>query len=102
MPFTKIIIHAVWGTKDRFPYLISETLNLMIHHIRSNARKKGIFIDSINGYAEHIHCLLELKPDMSVSTAIQLIKGESSFWAYKEKLTSRKFEWADEYYAASV
>jgi putative transposase len=31
-----------------------------------------------------------------------LIKGESSFWVNKEKLTREKFEWQDEYIALSV
>jgi len=33
---------------------------------------------------------------------MQLIKGESSFWINKNKLTARKFEWQDEYFAVSV
>ena len=33
---------------------------------------------------------------------MQLIKGESSFWINKEKLVITKFEWQDEYFAASV
>lgn len=39
---------------------------------------------------------------MSISKAMQLIKGESAFWINKNKITDLKFEWADEYYAASV
>lgn len=31
-----------------------------------------------------------------------LIKGESSYWINKNKLTSTKFEWQDEYIALSV
>lgn len=30
------------------------------------------------------------------------MKGESSYWINKEKVTPVKFEWADEYYAVSV
>tara|TARA_R110000737_G_scaffold353433_2_gene405295 strand:- start:13835 stop:14065 length:231 start_codon:yes stop_codon:yes gene_type:complete len=33
---------------------------------------------------------------------MQLIKGESSFWINKNKLTQEKFEWQDEYFAVSV
>lgn len=33
---------------------------------------------------------------------MQLIKGESSFWFNKLKVLKRKFDWADEYFAASV
>ncbi len=33
---------------------------------------------------------------------MQLVKGESSFWINKNKLTRHKFEWQDEYFAVSV
>jgi REP element-mobilizing transposase RayT len=33
---------------------------------------------------------------------MQLIKGESSFWINRSKLIKTGFEWADEYYGASV
>jgi REP element-mobilizing transposase RayT len=74
----------------------------LIQHIKSNAVKRNIYIDSINGYREHIHCLISLNPDMALSRSMQLIKGESSFWINKHKLTEFKFEWAVEYYGASV
>ena len=74
----------------------------MIRHILENARTKNINIDSINGYKEHLHCLISLAPDLSLAKVIQLIKGESSFWINKNKKTKYKFEWADEYYAASI
>lgn len=102
MPFTKINIHAVWGTKSRYPFLTPEIKSKVIHHIKENAKKKNIKIVSINGYFDHIHCLLGLPLELSIAKAMQLIKGESSFWINQQKLTSRKFEWCDEYYAESI
>lgn len=102
MAFVNIRIHAVWGTKRREEVLTNEIRIKLFEHIRQNAKSKDIFIDCINGYTDHVHCLLSLNADMSISKAIQLIKGESAFWANKNSLMSSKFEWADEYYAASV
>jgi REP element-mobilizing transposase RayT len=95
-------LHCVWGTKNRVPFLNPEIRNKVIIHIKENAREKGIYIDSINGHKEHLHCILSLNPDQPLSKVIMLIKGESSFWINKNKLTNYKFEWAEEYYAASV
>ena len=102
MAFVKIMVHAVWGTKNREPFLTKEIRGNVIDHIRQNARTKELFIDRINGYAEHLHCLMGLNADMSISKAMQLIKGESAFWINKEKITKLRFEWADEYFAVSV
>lgn len=102
MPFVKVMIHAVWGTKNRYPYLTKKVKPIVIDHILTNAKTKGIYIDRLNGSTEHLHCLFGLNADMSVSKVLQLIKGESSFWINRERVTETRFEWADEYFAASV
>jgi REP element-mobilizing transposase RayT len=101
--FVKVYIHFVWSTKNRYPYLNTKELREKVwNHIRENAKSKGIFIDFINGYADHCHCLISLGIDQSIQKIIQLIKGESSYWINKNKLTKEKFEWQDEYFAVSV
>lgn len=103
MPFVKVYIHFVWSTKNRYPFLNSKELRLKVwNHIRENAIEKKIFIDFINGYTDHCHCLISLGVDQTVQKIMQLIKGESSFWINKNNLTNEKFEWQDEYFAASV
>jgi putative transposase len=102
MSHIKIFIHTVWATKNHFPYLTSEIKPKIIDHIKENAKTKGIHINRINGHRDHLHCLISLNPDMSISKTLQLIKGESAFWMNRQKITNEKFEWADEYYAASV
>lgn len=102
MSYVRIWIHCVWGTKRRIPFLNSTNKESIINHIRENAKSKGIYIDFINGHQEHVHCTISLNADQTLSKVIQLIKGESSFWINKNKLTQGKFEWADEYFAVSV
>lgn len=102
MSFVRVWIHVVWGTKNRYPYLINDIKQKVINHIKDNAKQKEIFIDTINGHHEHLHCLLGLNAEMSISKAVQLIKGEATFWINKEKITDKKFEWADQYFAISV
>ncbi|MFH6983083.1 IS200/IS605 family transposase [Marinoscillum luteum] len=103
MPFIKVYVHFVWSTKNREPLLTSENVRKKVwNHIRENAREKGIFIDHIGGYQEHCHCLISLGSDQTIQKTMQLIKGESSFWINKQGLTTKKFEWQEEYFAASV
>ena len=102
MAYVKNWLHCVWGTKNRLPYLSNEIRDTIITHIMSNAKQKNIYIDSLNGYKDHIHCLLSLDPDQTLSKTIQMIKGESSYWINKNKLTKYRFEWAVEYFGISV
>ncbi len=102
MSYVNVWIHAVWGTKNRAPVLVEDVRQRVIDHIHENARAKGIYVERLNGYTEHLHCLFALNADMSVATSLQLLKGESAHWANQEKITDVKFEWANEYYASSV
>ena len=102
MGYTKMWIHLVWATKKREP-LLDKALRLrLFSHIRENALVKNIHIDFINGHIDHIHILVSLNADQTIANIVQLIKGESSYWINKNKLTSQKFEWQDDYFAVSV
>jgi REP element-mobilizing transposase RayT len=102
MGYIKIYVHFVWTTKNREPLLHKEIRKVIFSHIRENAANKGIFIDHIGGYLDHVHCLISLNTDQPVSQTIQLIKGESSHWINQQKLFSHRFEWQKEYYGISV
>lgn len=102
MPFTKIWIHLVWSTKNRHPYLNDDIRQRVFQHIRENAMKKEIYLDFVNGYKDHIHCLISLGVDQTIARTVQLIKGESSCWINKQGLIKEHFEWQSEYFAVSV
>ena len=102
MPWIKVWLHFVWSTKERSPYLQDEIRGKVFEHIRSNAREKGIFIDFIGGYVDHVHCLISLGSDQTIAGVMHAIKGESSFWVNKNGLTKARFAWQDEYFVASV
>jgi len=102
MPYINIHVHAVWTTYQRKPFLKQEIRNAIFQHIKDNAILKEIRINIINGYLEHVHCLISMNAGQCIADIMQLIKGESSFWINKEKLTGSRFSWQDEYWAVSV
>jgi len=103
MSWVRIYVHLVFSTKNREPFLHSAQLRKQFfQHIKQNAAEKQIYLDCINGYAEHAHCLISLGKEQSISKVAQLIKGESSFWGNKNSLISKKFIWQDDYWAVGV
>lgn len=102
MSFVKIWVHLVFATKNREPLLSKELRQILISHIIENCKEKDIYLQAINGYTEHLHCLISLGKDQNISKIIQLIKGESSFWINQNHLTVGKFMWQDDYFAVSV
>ena len=102
MPYIRVWIHAVWATKSRHPFLSKDIRQKVFDHIKSNAIKKEIFIDCVNGHADHVHCLISLGGEQTIAKVIQLLKGESSFWINNQNLCREKFAWQDDYFAVSV
>lgn len=102
MSFVKIWIHAVRAVISREPILNQGIRKIVLGHIHENAIKKEIFMDSVGGYNNHVHCLFRLRNSQSIDQVMQLLKGESSFWFNKNNLSWLKLTWQKEYYAVSV
>lgn len=103
MPFIKIYVHIVFSTSSRIPFLNSTELRVKVwKHIKENASSKGIYLDMVNGFSDHCHCLISLGSNQNIEKIVQLIKGESSYWINKNQLTKEKFSWQDEYFAVSI
>ncbi len=102
MSWVRIWVHMVFSTKNKVPFLHQNIRKKVFQHVKQNAEAKGIWLDSVNGYVDHAHCLISLNKDQTISKVAQLIKGESSFWINKNNLTDNKFAWQDDYWAVSV
>jgi len=102
MSYVRIWVHLVFATKNRDPFLEKRVRDDLHEHITENCREKGIFLKSIGGYTDHVHCLISLGKDQTIAKVVQLIKGESSFWINSNNLVNGKFSWQDDYFAVSV
>lgn len=47
----------------------------------------------VNGVEDHIHCLVGLKPAISISELMKTVKAKSSKYINDHHLTSHRFEW---------
>jgi len=102
MPYTKILIYIIWATKRREKIISNDKKILLIKHITENSVDKKIFIDTLNCVSDHIHLLISLSRDQTISNVVRSIKGESSHWWNTNSLTKTKFQWQNEYIALSV
>lgn len=103
MSWVRVYMHMVFSTKNRQPFLNSSELRRNVfEHIKNNAEEKDIWLDCINGYQEHAHCLVSLGKEQTISKVAQLIIGESSYWINQHNLTSEKFVWQDDYWIVGV
>src|SRR5690606_12559089 len=99
--YTQLYIQFVFAVQDRMNLIQpswEEELYKYITGIVKNHKHKLIFI---NGMPDHIHLLVGLHPVESVSTLMQIVKGESSESINNRKFVIGKFRWQEGYGAFS-
>ena len=94
--------HCVFSTKERRPFITPALRERLWPFLGGIARQNKMTAIEIVGVAEHVHVLLSLPSTMSISKALQLIKGGSSKWVHETFPEQRLFGWQEKYGAFSV
>jgi len=102
MSYTTHWLHCVWRTKDNNIILPHKHRPDILAHFREYTKGKSIMLDYINLHKNHVHALINLGKEQSISKVMQLIKGESAHWINNQKFLRVQFSWQDDYYAVSV
>jgi len=100
--YISLYIHYVFSTKERQPLLLPEIQDRVWAYMGGIARKNKMKALSIGGTRDHVHLLVSLPAVISVSKAIQLIKGGSSKWINDTFDKTQKFAWQSGYGAFSI
>ncbi|MCG9909884.1 MAG: IS200/IS605 family transposase [Flavobacteriales bacterium] len=99
--FTQIYIHLVFSVKGR-QNLIQKNWKEELHkYICGVVNGKSQKVYAIGGVADHIHILVSIKPEISISELVRDIKANSSKWVNEKRLVSGKFNWQEGYGAFS-
>jgi REP element-mobilizing transposase RayT len=100
--FTSCLIHCVWGTKNREPFLTQDLCDRLWPYLGGVAKQNQMKALAVGGTADHVPILLSLPATLSVAKAIQLLKGNSSKWIHETFPKMRSFAWQEGYGAFSV
>ena len=97
--YTNLLVHIVFSTKNREP-LITPTLRPeMEKYLGGILRNEGSALLEIGTMPDHVHLLVKLRPDASVSESVRVLKANSSKWA-NDRFPG--FAWQNGYGAFSV
>jgi putative transposase len=97
-----ILLHIVFSTKDRHPWILHDIEQELFYYICGIARQLECPIIRINGVEDHIHILLHLGRTMTVSNLLLKLKSSSSRWIKTKGDRYRHFSWQGGYGAFSV
>jgi len=98
--FTNLLTHIVFSTKDREPLIVPEVKAELFAYLGGLTRELKGKAYGINGTTDHVHMLISLPANVSVSEAMRFIKSNSSGWVHDK--WQRAFAWQLGYGAFSV
>lgn len=79
--YTTILVHAVFSTSGRAPFLNSTIRPEMHAYLGGILRELGAVPIVIGGTADHVHLLIGLPANISVADCLRVVKTNSSRWA---------------------
>ena len=92
-----VILHFVFSTKGRIPWIRSDIEEELYQYISGICRNLDSPVIKINGVKDHIHVLLQLGKTMPISKLISEIKSNSSRWIKTKGDHYRDFAWQGGY-----
>jgi putative transposase len=100
---SRVLIHVIFSTKNRFPFLADKNLQTRMHAYLARILD---FYDSpaivIDGVQDHVHILCLLSRKHSTSEIIKILKANSSHWAKTLGGKCGKFSWQSGYGIFSI
>lgn len=96
------LVHCVFSTKERRALITPELKERLWPYLGGIARENKMVALAVGGVEDHIHILLSLPATISVSKAVQLIKGGASKWIHDTFPEQRQFSWQEGYGAFSI
>jgi REP-associated tyrosine transposase len=99
--FSNLLIHLIFSTKGRRRFLSAGLRERLFPYMGGIIREIKCKPIIIGGVEDHVHLLIELTTDNSVSRVMSILKANSSRWIHDE-IGMRDFQWQRGYAAFSV
>lgn len=99
--YTQLHIQLIFAVKNRNSLIDNRWKERLHQYITGIIQKNSHKVLQINSMPDHIHILIGLRPNQSLSSLVQNIKAESSKWINREEIANYKFEWQEGFGAFS-
>ncbi len=100
--YTNILIHALFSTKDRRPWLSADVREEVFRYLGGALNELGGQSLWVNGPSDHVHMLFVQPSTLPLATLVGKIKSNSSGWVKRRWRDRRSFGWQTGYAAFSV
>src|ERR1700690_1090748 len=95
----RMLIHIVWIPKYR-KRILKGAIAIRIKELLEECAEVNRWqIHELNLQEDHVHMMLQIRPDVSVSEVVNKFKGRSSRIIRKEFPSIQEFLWGDSFWA---
>ena len=91
--YTKLYVHTIFAVKGRNSIINEKWEEELNKYITGIITKKNQKLLAINSHRDHIHLLINLKPDISLSDLVRDIKNNSTNFVNNQRFVRGKFSW---------
>ena len=100
----KVLVHIVYSTKARTPWLQSETISRDLYKYKATVLRDKVDSPAliIGGVEDHIHALCLLSRKFAIMKVIEESKTETTKWIKKQGTQYADFQWQAGYGIFSV
>jgi REP element-mobilizing transposase RayT len=99
---SSILIHLVYSTKDRYPFLTPEVEPEIYAYQSTIFRALDCPALAMNGTSDHLHVLFRLSRTRTIAEIVEEVKANSSKWIKSKGGLLEKFFWQRGYGAFSI
>ena len=100
--FSNLLVHVIFGTKGRRRAILEPFRPRLHEYLAGVARAEFGSALTIGGTEDHLHGLLLIRADVSVSEAMRKWKSLSSGWLHETFAEARDFAWQTGFAVFSV
>jgi len=97
-----VIVHLVFSTKDRQPFIGLSVRDELHAYLAEVARNTGCECFRVGGMADHVHFAIRLSRTITVAQLVESLKTPSSKWMKGQSPELCAFAWQRGYGAFSV
>lgn len=95
--YHQVYIQAVFAVKYRAAVLDKEWRASVFSVIGNLINETGCKTIIVNGVEDHVHCFFGLKPTVSISELMKIVKAKSSKYINDNRFLLNRFEWQEGY-----
>lgn len=100
--YARLYVHIIFSTRQRKRWIKSDWAPRLYEYFSGTVRRRDSELILAGGVEDHVHLLISLSREATVSDVVRDVKTASSHWIHENIQGANLFAWQNGYSAFSV